>query len=187
MEALRECPGCGRIDSADNAVQESALSVRSFKSPGTGSSAHRVECVCGFSGPCSLTAKDAIAAWNRRSPVPSPSMEASFTSDSTSVASLPPDIEKLIAKLRRPWPYSDVLAIMEEAATKLEFLSARLREVEGALEPFAKIAEAHIGEHHAAAYRGDHVPLEDSYPLEVPFGLLERARSLTKPPGESDG
>jgi hypothetical protein len=158
-----------------------------------------------------------------RSPVPSPSMEASFTSDSTSVASPPPDIEKLreatarIALLearlevdhawkmengqlvrfeippedRANWPdgidcRDETIKLLEE---QLSSLSARLREVEGALKAVK------IGDVYGKPFIGITMGDEGCWSVEWPqeglriLNLWEKlqARALTKPPGESDG
>lgn len=68
-EKMKPCPFCGRVDSDDNPMQESALNVIMFKSP-AGGMAFRVGCVCGASSESSREESDAIAAWNRRSEGP---------------------------------------------------------------------------------------------------------------------
>jgi hypothetical protein len=62
---LLPCPFCGREDSDDNPMQESALNVRPFRSP-VDEIAYRVECVCGCQGASDFLIPNAIAAWNRR-------------------------------------------------------------------------------------------------------------------------
>lgn len=68
---LAACPFSGHTDSTDNACQESALSVRPFRSP-AGGTAYQVECCCGARGKAERTYAEAIAAWNRRASPPVP-------------------------------------------------------------------------------------------------------------------
>jgi hypothetical protein len=103
---------------------------------------------------------------------------------SPSVASPPPDIEKLIERLEREAPTRSHW--MSKAAAAVRSLSARLREVEGALEPFAKEAETEGNVRLSLGSDIDHWPLGS--PNGLTLGDLRRARAaLTKPPGESDG
>lgn len=62
---LLPCPFCGREDSDDNPMQESAIVVDQNKSP-AGGYYHTARCCCGGRGPSARTQEQASEAWNRR-------------------------------------------------------------------------------------------------------------------------
>jgi Lar family restriction alleviation protein len=148
-QVLKPCPFCGGAAR----LQENGSSARRYW-----------EAVCDN---CEIAAHDdweranVIEAWNRRSPVPSPSMDdegyskPTFCVDCgmivkskrvtgvlpeapTSIAPLPDGGEDLVKRLRA-WaddyePRSDMAKLLYEAATEIARLSTRLREAEEALE-----------------------------------------------------
>lgn len=62
---MKPCPFCGREDSTDNAVQESAILLVQGVSP-MRTRRYRVECLCGVCGPWKADPREAEMVWETR-------------------------------------------------------------------------------------------------------------------------
>lgn len=93
-----------------------------------------------------------------------------------------PEVIREIAKRYRTGQgYRFAMHVMTNALKLLNeagYVVVKTEELEAALRPFAKFADAHCDEHEKAMEVGGYVPLDDDYPIEVPFGTVRRAAAL---------